>query len=151
MQITIKCGVCDGKFGVGDLHIRYGAARCPYCAAPNVLDQRGPSIHCKIIGCCLPNPVKGTFVYCAKCMEVFVMPNFCPRCPSCDSLNVYGVVANFTVPSRLLVRIVEDNDLVQVAYIDGQFRGGRYAVYISKTNMKALDEDPDTRVKRIDV
>jgi Zn finger protein HypA/HybF involved in hydrogenase expression len=146
MLVPIKCEKCGKRFGLSDVCMKKGAARCPSCKEPNYLPKGGPTIKVKVI---TTRPgvgtLKGRSCYCAKCMDVRFMPTGLPRCPQCGSKNIYPVDTNFVVSGALLARVKKDLDLSLVAVVTKGYSLG-YHVLMSREDMKKLDEDEDTQL-----
>jgi len=142
MVLPARCTKCKKRFGLNDTCIKQGQAECPHCGEMNVFDTGGPPIQSKVIVGHLIQPILGRMVYCARCMDVHFMDHSLPRCPDCGSRNIFGIVANFTVPAKLLKRVREDSELVVVARVTRAWDEG-FTVYMPLDEMKKLDEDLD--------
>jgi Zn finger protein HypA/HybF involved in hydrogenase expression len=150
MEVRIKCRVCEKFFLVNDLHIKAKAASCPYCGASQRLEVFGKPVQCKIIRNRSIGPLKGYSVYCAKCMNIVFMPHSIPRCPDCNSANIYPVVANYTLPSELAERFRKDNDLWEVAFVTRPF-GVPVKVLMPLKEVREIEKDKDKPSKRSNV
>jgi Zn finger protein HypA/HybF involved in hydrogenase expression len=149
--IRVKCDKCRKRFSIHDTHIKARGAKCPFCGAVNTIGVSGRSVQVKIIRNRLIEPVKGSNVYCAKCMKVVTMPHSLPRCPDCNSRNIFTIVTNYTLPCPFYERFEEDNNLWLVACLTNGW-GIPVRVVMPLRDVRELDEDADEQTGgRLDV